>query len=153
MDVPINEVDPNSSIILVQMKTGSDRLRNYDARGTFLSGNLIRLELSDAYNHISSWLSWQVIEFHNVKSKQEGIYFFSAGGYGANDSFADIPINTVDPTKCLLITTYVLNYAGGGLNEFIRSVPYTCHLKDENTLTASAYSLYSGMQWQLLEFN
>lgn len=147
-DVTISSVDLTKSIVQCGMV-------NFETE-PYLSANLITIEFVNPttirikceVNQLeatSVYVYWEVIEFNNVRSKQNGE--FTVGG--TNEP--SVSISTINPVKSLV---FIKTRMGGGvvdLNEMVTAVSNVA----ANSLTFMFWSDNAGriISWQLIEFN
>ncbi|KHF26828.1 hypothetical protein LR68_04353 [Anoxybacillus sp. BCO1] len=111
-----------------------------------------------SYSFYEVAVSWMVIEFTNVKSKQEGVVSIvpsatlDAGAY----HYQNVYISSVNPSKCIVALTYKSTEEYGNNAGTYWSAMNGIYLLNNTTLqilvsNAQNYTQY--YRWQVLEFN
>lgn len=137
-DLSISPVKPDNTLILMDYNGngGADRTRT---AVELISENTIRLRRNSTYAYqVNVNYHLQIIEFSNVKSKQTGI----------STDLADIPISTVDPSKCILYATGTQTATG----EIVAYFEEVIRISSENLISFLSASGGKIIYWQLIEF-
>lgn len=142
LDISMSSVDINKSIILV-----SSHASTYIESGKIAGKNLVRAELVSATSitvHTTNIteqnisLSWVVVEFNNVKSKQSGTI----------NSSSSVTISPVDLSKSLSFVTFVVG-----------STDYTGYMMQHQLVNSTTLQFewvdgaWAYADWQVIEFN
>ena len=140
--VAITAVDINKSIVIMQVySAGANSTQIALVGATLTNATTITFEKNLAGNVD---VSWQVVEFNNVKSKQYG----SKATAAASDTVA---ITGIDTAKSVLVVTYftAVNTAS------IRDCFNYAVLTNSTTITFTTYntSANTTYKWQVLEFS
>lgn len=141
-NVTISSVDLTKSIVLVTSIGDSVNPAVGCVKGKLTSAT--NLALSKATT-LTANVSWQVIEFYNVKSLQTGDYtLITAAG--------TVTVSAVSPTKSLLICSWESTASTSGAN--YAALNY--NLTNSTTITFDIINSANqgrNIHWQLIEFN
>jgi hypothetical protein len=144
-DITINEIDPNKSIVL---------LHSYYAAGATPYMAIPRINIVDAttlrvergVSTVITDISWEVIEFNNVKSVQRGEQYS-----GGSASEQIITINPVNINKSFLYHTFTHVATGAAISN-LNPLSDSMFLYDESTIKIKLAMNFSKVAWQLIEF-
>lgn len=166
VDIPITAVDPQKSLYMCDWATsGSYGMRYNSFRCYLLNSTTLRIERNQPVSNSGNYawyevvVVWKVIEFSNVKRKQEGMITFTPGDLSSvnNARYSDTTITSVNPSKCIMRLEWTSDETAGK-NVGTAMVSWNAlELINATTLRfwfgsdQTNYSIY--MTWQIIEFN
>ncbi|MCL9971092.1 hypothetical protein MX569_10895 [Anoxybacillus kestanbolensis] len=166
LDVTISNVDPNKCLVFAWCVTDYSYGQRYNAFQAYLtSATNLRLDRhSRPYDQNTSYswynvaVSWIVIEFTNVKSKQEGTVSIvpSAISDAGDYHYWNVSISSVNPSKCIVALTYKSTEQMGNDASTYWSAMNGIYLLNNTTLqilVSSSQNYTQHYRWQVLEFN
>ena len=147
--IPISPIDKEKSLVEVSVESYSRYGYDCLVMCSLVSNNAIKLQRGDNYD---SNVIYRVIEFNNVKSRQEGTFTLS----GDNIPFNEIvTINTIDPFKSILYATMMQT----GWRDFWVDLAIQTEIVDSTHIRFfnSRKIIYDDSElitvhWQLIEF-
>ncbi|MCB2309047.1 hypothetical protein LGL08_20295 [Clostridium estertheticum] len=145
VNLAISTVDLTKAIVLIHFNATLDSInpKMIDIQATITSTNILTLTrtLAGAGSSNGSVVSWQVIEFNNVKSLQRGVWTVSATG--------SIGISPVNINKTILLESHTST--GDNASDMFLSLYLA---SPTNILVTKGTSTYSySMYWYAIEFN
>ena len=150
LDIAISKIDLEKSIILISfngVESYNFKANNILVEAFFTNAETLTLQRNTSTYSVK--VSWQVIEYVNVKSLQTGLYIFDA----TDNLIQNIAISAVDISKALLVTSMRSDYT----DDFIPDLFLRKALINATTIEIEKYLLRSGykwyIRWYVLEFN
>lgn len=148
-NVVISSVDVNKSLIIFTVKNNnsSNDARAIKVKGKIMDSTTINFSIVVAGD---TNVSWQVIEFDNVKSLQKGdLSLPFNSGTGPND----ITVSNYNPSKSILLISYTsLTYGTLDTNKLELLAEKINNTTIRITRTGSTLCGFD-VHWQLIEFN
>lgn len=142
-NVTIAEVDLNKAILIMSFDPISTGSSDKSVGGKLTTSTNIQFLCKLEYNQA---VSWQVIEFNNVKSVQRGSV--SGIDLGNGETFN---ITSIDTTKSFLVFNYRLDASGTAV------LGYPCRGQITTSTTIEFQSgfgaLTDAVEWEVIEFN
>ncbi|MCO1603655.1 hypothetical protein [Desulfosporosinus nitroreducens] len=142
LDIPIASVDPAKSIVKITSNYAEGDAPNTMTviAATITSATNIRLI---AYGSMAdtAFVTWEVIEFNNVKSKQSGVIAGTA---------TSATISAVDLTKSILFVSFTTE---NGDYDVLETSARAVHLSSPTTITLKSRTTLTTTYWQVIEFN
>lgn len=105
--INVNKVDRDKSLVLVDTIC-DDPTVTYGRIGviaTLQSDTTLFLERNAIADNKPANINWTIIEFSDVKS-------FQKGNFISNSLNQSVPISTIDPSKSLVVFSYITNFSG-----------------------------------------
>lgn len=143
-DLDITPVDTTKSVILISCTTASipsapDRVY---CTAEFVDSNTIRFKKEDPADGIT--VSWQVIEFQNIKSMQTGEYTLTT-----DNTEVTVSITSVDTSKSLVFFSTRTPSNVNNINSYLY-----VRLSASNSLAISGEGTETRyVRWWVVEFN
>lgn len=140
LNIAISEVDLTKAIVKISPMAYSGPAEYSNVRATLTSSTNLELNIYNAVGSDvgESQLSWEVIEFNNVKSLQKGLKSVT----GLNNPQA---ISEVDPIKSILFYSYSTSR--------MQTTNVNGYLNSSTQLMFSAWGAEAhSVAWQVIEF-
>lgn len=147
--VAISAVNPSNSVIVVWFNSTTSGIEDHEvAKGDFVNSTTISISRAAADTVGGLAVSWTVIEFNNVKSKQEGLI-------ALNSTSNSLTISSVDLNKSIYFCGGAIDtnngYTGNQLVAFMCSPYFTSATSLVFSPRVSKPSM--SIKWQVIEFN
>lgn len=148
-NITVNAVDNHKSIVLISLYTEDGNV--YNKAINFIadvdSPTNIRIERKSESNSSSTlYMSWQLVEFDNIKSIQKGQFTYSQ--YVSSEEI--IPIENINMGKSVVFfthtTTSIVANTANNIERLVR-------IKSNNELGIYTPQLGDIINWQVVEFN
>lgn len=144
LDVSISAVDLTKSIVIMEFASYLENI-NFQPCVELLTSTTVRLS-SNASSSTGQTIYLYVIEFTNVKSKQNGSY--TASGSSPANPY-NVSISTVNPSKCLAFASNSSSLGRASMNYIVATVETANKLR----INFDAGPGPTGtIKWQVLEF-
>lgn len=146
LDVPITVVDLSKAIVIVTACHAYSS--GVSPSALAIMGKLTsatNINLSSAASLGSITVSWEVIEFNNVKSVQSGDFSVTS-----DNTDQSVAITAIDPTKSFIISSSksgISNATATGMLSIARIASST------SIVIRSSYNTSETVHWQVIEFN
>lgn len=143
INIPLTSVDVTKSIVIIQVNSNGENNTQFVAISAKLT-TATNLLLSRNATSGTALVSWQVIEFNNVKSKQTGTKI-------TNLSSDTATITSVSTAKSILISTYITAVNVASISACFNNTVLT----NSTTITFNTYNITNTTtyEWQVIEFN
>jgi hypothetical protein len=144
LDITISEVNLiNSIVIIYERSSTTAAAQSLKVKGKLTNYTTLNLTRSSSATS-SAYVSWQVIEFNNVKSLQKGDYVLTT------TSAETVTIASVNVTKSILIfsfsSTSTTTSSGG-------ACLCSGYLSNSTTITFQKGVVDANIHWQVIEFS
>lgn len=145
LNVPIANVDINRSVVIVNEAIAFNGASPADikVKAKLINGNTLNLAIgSTSGGSGSAKISWQIIEYKDIKSLQTGELLF-------NTTTQNVNISDVNIDKSILIFSFNTTHTTYALQGLV----LRGHIANDNTLTFYTGSASQAkINWQLVEF-
>lgn len=147
--IDISTIDMNSAIVMV---SGCAYNESYADRA-FVAAEIAsnaQIKLIRGYSSTNNNpISWQVVEFNNVKSLQRGSILLPFNS--PYPPTVDVTVNTINPEKSMLCVSFHTVYSdNSGLA--IRNIQGAYNIKNSTTIEFIHSSTKVTAHWELVEF-
>jgi len=137
-NIAITAVDLNSAVLIITGVEGSGSDAGYSVSAKLTSPT--NIEFKCAY-YAGATVSWQVVEFNNVKSLQRGTSTLKSSG-------TDIAIAEINLSKSILVTNFRSSGTGAGYTGY----SYHAKLTTNTNINARSTTSNGHLEWQVVEF-
>lgn len=150
MDIPIASINKNNTITVltgIKFQLGSTDSRKTTAFLELTSATNLRISQAGTYYAPNIVVvTWEVIEFNNVKSKQ-------VGDIALSSTDVNVSINSVDLNKshieCSAVTTQIDSYAEAKTNAYTNNLTSSTNINFKRNSSATGLTV----KWQVIEFD
>lgn len=142
LEVNISEIDKSKSIIRVSPESKGLDSGSLAILGKITSNSKIELERETSHN-VNIGVYWEVIEFNEIKSKQEGQVLV---GYG--QGFQEINISEIDIEKSIIVGSFKAVAQSSTL-----SMVCVFNINTSTQIAVSRYNQNKTVHYQVIEFN
>lgn len=149
-NVPISKIDPSRAVLLLSSTgdSGTNGVQTIETRGVITDAATLTFTRGSHNNDVVE-ISWQVIEFISVKSKQTGQYSLTPTAGNAEKL---ITISSIDTTKSMMFASSTVPSGSNAQNTWLQY-----RIVNSNTIAVringdSPGAVASTIEWQVIEF-
>ena len=143
VDVTISSINTSNSIVMISSFCPGNTAARTTFMVSFLSNTIIRMERT--VGTTSADISWQVIEFNQVKSKQAGLLNLTV------DTETTVTITSINTTNALLYATHRSSHNTVPSSAQMMKILFRIRSSTELGFRTLADG-WTPVQWQLIEF-
>jgi hypothetical protein len=148
VDIPVSSIDITKSIVIIREQgyNSGYGVKTKMVGAALINSTTLRLYLNTYNVNTQPQVTWQVIEFNNVKSKQSGIKLISA-----YDTDVTVTISSINTAKSIIICSAT----SSGTSDSDQALQFNARISNSTTIAfkTSANASEITAYWQVIEFN